>query len=242
MCSERKIQANIQNALKSTGPRTAQGKAKVSQNAVTHGLTSKRPVLDIEDTEEFRQFTTELVDCLGPTNPLEAFFAERAACLAWRVQRAQSYETLILNHLIQSAQNPDSFQIENRTSSVENPQSLLGQIITDDFRNHRTLEKISRYEARLESSMLKCFKQFEKLRQNRKTNPINVGQASPLGIKYDKTNPNNVGQASVLDSKLALTPKESSSNGNQNNEFVKTKPNYNPIMIQDGIRQLKIPA
>ena len=120
MSSESKIEANRLNAQKSTGPRTPQGKAKVSQNAVTHGLTSKRPVLDIEDTEEFRQFSTELLNCLAPADPLEFFFAQRATCLAWRVQRAQSYETLILNNLIKSAQNPDisKSKIEPRQSKI----------------------------------------------------------------------------------------------------------------------------
>jgi hypothetical protein len=88
---------------------------------------------------------------------------------------------------------------------------------------------------RLESSMLKCFKQFEKLRQNRKTNIDTYNQSV-------KTNPNNVGQASVLDSKSALTPKESSSNRNQNNEIGKTNPIALQIMTEETPNLLKIPA
>ena len=38
--SERKCEANRLNALKSTGPKTAEGKARASQNAVKHGLVS----------------------------------------------------------------------------------------------------------------------------------------------------------------------------------------------------------
>jgi len=40
MTSERKIAANRRNAAKSTGPRTRQGKATVSRNALRHGLAS----------------------------------------------------------------------------------------------------------------------------------------------------------------------------------------------------------
>ena len=39
MTSARKIAANRRNALASTGPRTAAGKARVAQNARRHGLT-----------------------------------------------------------------------------------------------------------------------------------------------------------------------------------------------------------
>jgi hypothetical protein len=38
MSSERKIAANRQNARRSTGPRTAAGKKRVSRNAIRHGL------------------------------------------------------------------------------------------------------------------------------------------------------------------------------------------------------------
>src|SRR5438552_2753171 len=54
LVSERKRQANRLNAQKSTGPRSAEGKDKVSQNALTHGLTAeKHTVLPGEDAGEY---------------------------------------------------------------------------------------------------------------------------------------------------------------------------------------------
>jgi hypothetical protein len=53
MATEAQVQANRLNARKSTGPRTAQGKEKASQNSVTHGLFAREGVIRGEDREEF---------------------------------------------------------------------------------------------------------------------------------------------------------------------------------------------
>ena len=61
--SESQIAANRANAQKSTGPRTAEGKARSSQNAVKHGLTAKEgPVLPGEDPAEFETFVEALFE------------------------------------------------------------------------------------------------------------------------------------------------------------------------------------
>jgi hypothetical protein len=53
-------QANRLNAQSSTGPRTASGKAASARNALTHGLTSKRVVLDTEDAAAYASFRDDL--------------------------------------------------------------------------------------------------------------------------------------------------------------------------------------
>src|SRR2546421_8455 len=46
--------ANQANSQHSTGPRTLEGKARVVQNAVRHGLTAKHLVIRDDEKEEFR--------------------------------------------------------------------------------------------------------------------------------------------------------------------------------------------
>ena len=64
--SESQLEANRLNAQRSTGPRTAEGKARSSQNAVRHGLTAKCPVLPGEDPAEFAAFSEALFEDLTP--------------------------------------------------------------------------------------------------------------------------------------------------------------------------------
>ena len=51
MTSEKKAEANRRNALKSTGPKTPEGKAAVRLNALKHGLRSEEVLLPGEDGE-----------------------------------------------------------------------------------------------------------------------------------------------------------------------------------------------
>ena len=59
--SERKIQANRENALCSTGPRTERGKRTASRNAITHGFLAREVVIRTERGEEgLEEFQTLL--------------------------------------------------------------------------------------------------------------------------------------------------------------------------------------
>lgn len=51
MTSDKKKESNRRNALKSTGPRTPEGKDAVRLNALKHGLLSRETLLPGEDEE-----------------------------------------------------------------------------------------------------------------------------------------------------------------------------------------------
>ena len=57
MATEKQKKANRENAKKSTGPRTEEGKARSSQNGIKHGLLARDAVMADEDPAEYdRQF------------------------------------------------------------------------------------------------------------------------------------------------------------------------------------------
>lgn len=55
MTSDKQTQANRQNALKSTGPITPEGKAAVRHNALKHGLLAQDVLVPNEDEAAFEE-------------------------------------------------------------------------------------------------------------------------------------------------------------------------------------------
>jgi len=89
MASAAQTIANRSNAQKSTGPRTPEGKAKVAQNAVKHGLLAQGAVISGEDVEEFAFYQDQMLEELAPARPMEATLAARIIGLSWRLRRAE---------------------------------------------------------------------------------------------------------------------------------------------------------
>ena len=86
-------EANRRNSKLSTGPRTAEGKAKVALNALRHGLTGRQVVLPNEDPEEFDTFRAGLLNVLQPHDELEGTLAEKIVVDAWRLRRVVLLES-----------------------------------------------------------------------------------------------------------------------------------------------------
>ncbi len=97
MASERQIRANRSNAAKSTGPRTLTGKAIVSRNALGHGLTARRVLLDGEDAAVFEALRRALRNEFAPRTATEVSLVEHLAGLLWRLRRAQGFEAGLLS-------------------------------------------------------------------------------------------------------------------------------------------------
>jgi hypothetical protein len=92
----RKIQANRQNALKSTGPKSPRGKGYSRQNAVKHGLFALDPfICDVADTEtkqQYRELLDRLAESYQPVGAAEQLEVERIAACWWKLGRAWRYE------------------------------------------------------------------------------------------------------------------------------------------------------
>ena len=93
MTSEKKAQANRQNALKSTGPKTPEGKEAIRLNALKHGLRSEEILLPGEDEEALRELGQSLRAELQPAGELENLLDDRIISAYWRLRRLGRVET-----------------------------------------------------------------------------------------------------------------------------------------------------
>src|SRR6266496_62871 len=71
MTSLRQIEANRQNALQSTGPKTENGKQQSRRNALRHGFTAETVIEPLECPEEYRAFEEAIVSEYMPRSHLE---------------------------------------------------------------------------------------------------------------------------------------------------------------------------
>lgn len=90
--SKAQIKANRQNAKRSTGPTSIQGKLKVSQNAITHGIFATTPLLPHENATEFAVLSQDIADVFPPIDAIAAGLVERIVLGIWRQKRLRNAE------------------------------------------------------------------------------------------------------------------------------------------------------
>ncbi len=91
------LAANRRNARKSTGPKSAAGKAVSKFNALKHGLLAQSVVVRghqfEESTSEFKKLCQAYYLHLAPVGPLEQMLVGQIVTAAWRLRRAPTAES-----------------------------------------------------------------------------------------------------------------------------------------------------
>jgi hypothetical protein len=92
MISLQRLEANRRNALKSTGPRTEDGKQRSRVNALRHGLTAETVVGSLEDAEDYKAFEAAIIADYDAETAVARELVLRLASLLWRLRRANAIE------------------------------------------------------------------------------------------------------------------------------------------------------
>jgi hypothetical protein len=103
------------NGAKSAGPKTAQGRANSSMNAVKHGLTAKTLILPNENPDRFREMFNGYFDLFRPIGQKEIDLVSDIVAARWRLSRVRSYQTAVLDLEI----DPQATQFRKRLGEID---------------------------------------------------------------------------------------------------------------------------
>ncbi len=92
MATAAQMAANQANSLKSTGPKSAAGKARSSQNAYKHGLRSEREDALRQDSMSYEQRLMRWNGTAGPENDIEEFLMNDVVSISFELERARHAE------------------------------------------------------------------------------------------------------------------------------------------------------
>jgi hypothetical protein len=149
MSSQRKIQANRRNARKSTGPRTAEGKARSSGNSRNH-FCNQLPLVPGECDVTYYQIKAEFEEEFRPRTPLQQSLFDQIVDCKWRLMRINDIERqLLLN---------ESRRMEEETGEPAPPCTVMAHLMEKGQRN--ALASLWRYQMQLQSMQLKLIKQY----------------------------------------------------------------------------------
>jgi hypothetical protein len=177
MTTEAQVRANRANARKSTGPRTPEGKAIVSQNAVRHGLRALKVLVTEEERAQFAVYRDRMLGDLAPVGPAEGELAERVVALAWQLRRAERVQNEAFATLYEEyaagARDTSLAPVGASGPSPHEPadQNALGRMLVADFSGARVLERLLDYELRIEGRLYRAMGELRRQRQLPESQP-----------------------------------------------------------------------
>jgi hypothetical protein len=175
MTSDKQAKANRQNARKSTGPKTPEGKAVARLNAVKHGLLSQDVLLPGEDEAALKELGERMRAELQPVGELESLLVERIIAAQWRLRRLGRVETGIF------AQHFSGAWVRAAGSSATDT-AALGLSFIRDANGANAFSKLSRYEATIERSLYKAQHELQRLQAARRAEG---SVAPPVALDVD---------------------------------------------------------
>lgn len=176
--SERKLAANRANARLSTGPRTPEGKARSSRNALKHALLSSQILLDDENANEMQALWDGLYADLQPVGTLEETLVDKIVACVWLQKRAAAYETTLTKLERSTARALPSVTV------IEDEDSSLGLAVARMVRNG-DLDRLQRYETSKERQMYRALHELQRLQADRQSATAFAPVAVDVDVRGD---------------------------------------------------------
>ncbi len=174
--SPERLAANRANAAKSTGPRSAEGKARSAQNARKHGFTASNfAVVRLEDLQAVAKLTEDLVALHQPRNSQELFALERIALCQQALLRSARLEvglfTVCLNESYDPLGEPVVLMNEElagngdiQITRAQNRNFLMGEGFHRMAKRSNAWALFLRYQAQTERLYRRAVEDFERIK------------------------------------------------------------------------------
>ena len=169
MATEKQFEANRQNAQKSTGPKTPEGRAAVRLNGVKHGLTAETIVLKGESEADFTNLFDSLEAEHAPTSPTEEALVVQLAMATWRLRRLYHQEAGFYTCQLQSLMGMQ------KDLNLDD----AGRMGHAAAWSESTLNMFNRQESRMERTFYRALHELQRLRKEREANLALVSQPAP---------------------------------------------------------------
>ena len=134
MATTAQILANRQNAEKSSGPVTPEGRARVSRNATKLGLFSVANFVRPDERDIFNKFESVYLTELSPETLLEETLSREIIHAAWRLRRCADLE-------VTPPQDLDDEALDRLQTSIDRARSAAQRTF------HRSLKELRRLQA-----------------------------------------------------------------------------------------------
>ena len=233
MATKRQIAANRRNARRSTGPKTAAGKAASSANALRHGLAAARAVvLPDEDADAYERLRQGVIADLDPAGALQEALAQRIVVLLWRLDRAARLEAELFIHGRLAVQRKEVVASAVRESAAAGLAAMLGeadgrrrearfqakraidadiraqapsaQVLVERQESAKTFDRLARHEGTLQRALNRTLEDFRGLR--REAAPVVAAEAAPAEAEPDPVTAPPGGAGPAARSRAAAPP------------------------------------
>ncbi|MCC6394844.1 MAG: hypothetical protein IT167_29900 [Bryobacterales bacterium] len=130
-----RAQINRENGRKSTGPKTAAGKAGSSRNALKEGFTASFAIVAPEEQQFYEQFLAGLRAELQPQGVLEEDLFRRISLASWNLRRIEKLTFALYDETDETGDDP----------LASDDSAVLTKL--EHYTRHQTLNERSYYRA-----------------------------------------------------------------------------------------------
>jgi hypothetical protein len=153
------IEANRRNSQKSTGPRSPEGKAIASFNALKSGVNAKSQVIPGEDASALEALAADYHQQFQPATPLECFLVDSLVNADWQLRRLRRVEAQLWGFHTDAA--------KDETDGIDEDYPL-GHVF------QRGIDAFNRLQRRIDSterSYYRALKELQRHQAGRTTGP-----------------------------------------------------------------------